>query len=630
MGYTDQVAQLHGGMAYPERDKQVAFFRQPISEGGAKYLVATNAAGEGINLQFCWLMINYDVPWNPARLEQRMGRIHRFGQQHDPVIITNLVAGKTREGRVLKTLLDKLELIRQSLSSDKVFDVVGRIFEGVSLKHYMEKCLSQEGAEQAIKHLEGKLTPEQVQALEEQEKRIYETGGDVKALLPQLNAQIEQENLRRLLPGYVRRFLQKTLKLVHIGINGDVDDYFSLQPLQPGSLDWLSKYLEIYPDAAQTRLTVYKPQKQDTAIFLHPGEVVFEHLRQYLCGRFADAALRGGIFIDAEATEAYFIHIFLISILRQAESSSRSLKKQEVREVRLIAIQDKPGELREINPEYLTLLQENQQPCPEIARFVSQALVSIDKTSKYLQEQLLPSLVEQHQQAIQATLPSRRDFLRRGYDYQEAELAAKRSRLKDKANAGDSRAKGELTKIKKRQQQLEALKEETLTCLEKELTLVTCGETRVVARALVIPSAIPEDKKRQDKEIEMIAVRLAWLEEEKAGATVRDVSTPAKARLEGLKDNPGFDLLSRYPDNQPRMIEVKGRALGGEVEITENEWMAACNLRASYWLYVVFHCASRQPQLIKIQDPFGKLIGRQKISVIIKEKEILHLASQNL
>jgi SNF2 family DNA or RNA helicase len=104
--------------------------------------VATDAAGEGINLQFCWIMINYDIPWNPARLEQRMGRIHRYGQNHDPVLIINLVAGKIREGRVLKTLLDKLENIRKELRSDKVFDVIGRVFEDISIKDYMEKAIT--------------------------------------------------------------------------------------------------------------------------------------------------------------------------------------------------------------------------------------------------------------------------------------------------------------------------------------------------------------------------------------------------------------------------------------------------------------------------------------------------------
>ena len=93
--------------------------------------MSLQVAGEGINLQFCWLMVNYDVPWNPARLEQRMGRIHRFGQKHDPVIIVNLIANNTREGLVIGTLLRKLDVIRRELKSDKVFDVVGRIFENV-------------------------------------------------------------------------------------------------------------------------------------------------------------------------------------------------------------------------------------------------------------------------------------------------------------------------------------------------------------------------------------------------------------------------------------------------------------------------------------------------------------------
>ena len=110
MGFTGQVAQIHGGDGLREREEQVELFRPPTDRRrGARIMICTDAAAEGINLQFCWIMVNYDMPWNPARLEQRMGRIHRYGQKHDPVLIINLVAAKTREGRVIKTLLDKLE-----------------------------------------------------------------------------------------------------------------------------------------------------------------------------------------------------------------------------------------------------------------------------------------------------------------------------------------------------------------------------------------------------------------------------------------------------------------------------------------------------------------------------------------
>ena len=165
MGYTGQVARIHGGMStqpdsaagLSERERQVEFFRRSLSEGGARFLICTDAAGEGINLQFCWIMINYDVPWNPARLEQRMGRIHRYLQKHDPVIIVNLVAPSTREGKVLKVLLDKLEKIRKELQSDKVYDCIGRVFEGVSIKRYMELAVT-EDAQSVARELDGRLT----------------------------------------------------------------------------------------------------------------------------------------------------------------------------------------------------------------------------------------------------------------------------------------------------------------------------------------------------------------------------------------------------------------------------------------------------------------------------------------
>ena len=179
LGFTGQVALIHGGLPYQERERQVEFFRRSATAGGASYLVATDAAGEGINLQFCWLMVNYDIPWNPARLEQRMGRIHRYGQRHDPVVIVNLVAGGTREGRVLKTLLDKLEAIRRQLQSDKVFDVVGRLFEGLSISDYLEQAVTGD-ADAVAWRLEGALTKEQVQALDQKERKLFGTGGDVR------------------------------------------------------------------------------------------------------------------------------------------------------------------------------------------------------------------------------------------------------------------------------------------------------------------------------------------------------------------------------------------------------------------------------------------------------------------
>ena len=124
------VTQIHGGMKIGDRDTPgTRIYAEREFKEQAQVLVATEAAGEGINLQFCWFMINFDIPWNPVRLEQRMGRIHRYGQEHD-CLIFNFVAVNTNEGRVLAKLLDRLREIRKELGTDQVFDVVGEVFPG--------------------------------------------------------------------------------------------------------------------------------------------------------------------------------------------------------------------------------------------------------------------------------------------------------------------------------------------------------------------------------------------------------------------------------------------------------------------------------------------------------------------
>jgi len=282
MGYTDQIAQIHGGMHYSQREEEVERFRKPVTEGGARFLICTDAAGEGINLQFCWIMINYDVPWNPARLEQRMGRIHRYLQKHDPVIILNLVAPSTREGKVIKTLLDKLEKIRKELQSDKVFDCIGRFFEGVSIIQYMELAVT-EDAETVARKLDGRLTKEQIEALAERERSLYGGGGDVAGELPRLRADMEREVHFHLLPGYVRQYIEQAAPLVNIEIAGDLGGIFSLNPKQLGAMDALLPDLELYPEKTRERFSVSRTTDllardvktgKDDFTWLHPGEPV--------------------------------------------------------------------------------------------------------------------------------------------------------------------------------------------------------------------------------------------------------------------------------------------------------------------------------------------------------------------
>jgi hypothetical protein len=236
-------------------------------------------------------------------------------------------------------------------------------------------------------------------------------------------------------------------------------------------------------------------------------------------------------------------------------------------------------------------------------------------------------MVEQYQAGLQKDLPERVDFIKRGYGYQEAELAQARASLTQKANSGDLYARGELTHIKERQKALQAQRENAVKRLEREPELIEAGELTFLVHALVVPSKDPEEIRHRDDAIEAIAMQVAVAHEQAAGAVVKDVHTPELARGAGLGDYPGFDLLSRRPDGSERAIEVKGRAQAGNVMISENEWSSACNLRMKYWIYVVFNCMFPVPKLYEIRDPWGSLVARTKSYQI--EEELIMRSAEN-
>src|SRR6266581_811827 len=578
LGFTDQVAQIHGGKGYQEREEQVAFFRRPIAEGGAKYLVATDAAGEGINLQVCWLMVNYDIPWNPARLEQR----------------------------------------------------IGRLFQGISLREYMERVMLTGDEHEVQRQIEGTLTRSQVEAIEESERTLFGDGGSVKSELPRLRATIEQETYLKLLPGYVRRFIEKAVPLLDIGIEGNLDTFFSFRPLKPGTLDWLLPVLEIYPPELRTTCTVHVPGNSTQGIFLHPGEPVFDRFRSFVCECFQQQAMRGAVFIDPTAKRPYLYHLAQIVVSRKADPDLPTYKREEILEYRLVGLkQELDGEVEECPVEQLLLLHGSQ----DIPAFVHSVVATMDESCDHARAfalaQIAETLAEHHRQQLLQSLPERQDFIERGFAYQVAELADARRRWTDKANAGDVRAKGELTRIKTRQQALKMRKAESLAVINREPELIAPGNVLFLAHAFVIPSNDPVDKMRYDADVEAIAIQRARAFEEALGGTVRDVSTPERALAAGLGEWPGFDLLSHRPSGEELAIEVKGRASIGDVELSENEWIRACNHRDRYWLYVVYDCAKSFPMLRRVRDPFGKLIVRTKERVVIDEQAIFAAAEED-
>ena len=616
LGFTGRIALIHGGMPYQERERQVEFFRKPVAEGGANYLVATDAAGEGINLQFCWLMVNYDIPWNPARLEQRMGRIHRYGQKHDPVVIVNLVAGATREGRVMKTLLEKLETIRRQLGSDKVFDVIGRLFQGVSFGDYLAQAAAGNESE-ALRHIEGSLTSDQVTALEQRERLLYGEGGEVRRALPQLRQQAEQEYYRRLIPGYVRRFVERAAPLLDLRIEGDPEQEFALAATQPRALDSLLTALETYPAGARNRLTVHKPELHGNAVWLHPGESVFDRLVQTVIVRHGEQGLRGAVFIDPYADEPYLLHVALASVEQEAISGADGSAAAGARllDSRLVGLrQTADGDIEECPVERLLLLRGAPGFAPGREPLAALARNLVAQAEEFAHNQVLEQLVQAQRRRILADLPARQAYISIGYDFQAAELAARRANLVADVRAGDSNAQRELTRVKERQRSLNAARRRRLAELKAEADNVRAGEFEFLAHALVVPARDPEIVELFDVQVETVAMEVATYFEENRGARVQDVSQPELARRAGLPDWPGFDILSVAPGSEGRNIEVKGRARAGAVEITDNEWAAACNLRRDYWLYVVFDCATPHPRLVRVRDPFGKLLANSRTS----------------
>ena len=708
LGYTGQIAQIHGGMPYLQREDEVDRFRKPLDEGGARFLICTDAAGEGINLQFCWIMINYDVPWNPARLEQRMGRIHRYGQKHDPVVIMNLVAPSTREGKVLKVLLDKLEKIRKELQSDKVFDCIGRIFESVSIKRYMELAVTQD-VDAVARQLDGRLTKEQIEALAKREKSLYGTGGDVVKELPRLRISMEQEVYFRLMPGYIRQYIQQAAPLMDIEIDGDMDGVFSLRPLRFAAMDPLLPVLELYPEKCRDSFTVARPTDCKDVIWLHPGEPVFDRFRDMVTERLTNIGTRGAVFVDPSATRPYLFHLARISVVRKADvpdvpvdaetrnghdaetrrngdtgrmeisESPRSrvavsspvpvsgLEQEEILDCRLVGIcQQEGAEICVCPVEHLLLLKAGHGLPASAQRLAVAATEQKDLARAYLAERIARGMALEHKKTLTDSIPEREEFIRRGYDYQETELATARAKHSDKARKGNRKAIDALDEVKRQQRELAARRENVLAVLHREPDLIAPGEVTFVAHALVVPSSDPADIEQHDTNVEMVAMQLAQAFEEAAGAKVLDVHTPELARAAGLPDNPGFDLLSirscpsddaakrrrgdtatdalsaspglrvpasisssrprvpvsAYSGKEIRCIEVKGRATTGDIEVSANEWAKACNMRQDYWFYAAYNCATSNPRLARVQDPFGKLLAKAKGSVLVSHAQV--------
>lgn len=591
------VTQIHGGMPIGDRDtpKSRIYAEREFRED-CQVLVATEAAGEGINLQFCWLMINYDIPWNPVRLEQRMGRIHRYGQQKD-CLIFNFAAVNTREGRVLEKLLMRLAEIKEELGTDKVFDVVGEMLPSNLLEKMFREMYAKRLSETSIAdRIVKDIDPERF-------KRI--TGSTLEGLakkelnLSALVGKSVEAKERRLVPEVVEDFFTAAGPIagVHpMPVRGK--DHVYRVGKVPKTLTAMGERLE--PRFGKLgreyqRVVFDKRLLGDDATleWVTPGHPLFEVVRNDVADRVADDLRRGTVLWDLHAKAPYRLDVYTASI-KDGRGSTLHKKLFVVRA-------DSDGSLTLRQPTlFLDLIPAAKgTQAPSLSSVPDRAAVDVH----LVQQALNPFLAEVSDQRTKENRIVRQHIeisLQELINRQQITLADLLNRRVSGENipgleGNISQAEGHLDELNAR---LESRREE----LEMERHC-SIGDVQHLGRSWVLPH--PEREAPgiasmvSDPEIEKIAVRVAMEHERASGWVVESVEN----------ENRGYDLLSKRPHPsepgvfvQARFIEVKGRAAIGEVALSANEYRTAQRLGEDFWLYVVFDCGTK-PSLNAIQDP---------------------------
>jgi len=487
-----------------------------------------------------------------------------------------------------------------------------------------------EDVDAVARELDGRLTQDQVNALEARERSLYETGGDVKQELPRLQEDLDREMYSCLLPGYVRQYIQNAAPLIGVEIEGDMSEIFSMRPSKRGAMDKLLPALEAY-GSSQHHFTVSRPEDNREVIWLHPGEPVFEQFRSMVNERISPEAKRGAVLVDPTTEKSYLFHVAFLPIVRKADPEFPELAADEVLECRLVGVKQYEGAEIELCPVEQLLLLKGGTGLPSSAqRLAITAGAEKEHARAYLIERVARHMALERKKASPEALPERESFIKQGYDFQEAELAMIRAKHAEKARGGNRKALEAVEEVKRQQKELYQRREASLSVLHREPDLVAPGSITFLAHALVVPSLDPADLDRHLKNVEAIAMNVVTVFEEAEGAIVIDVHTPELARKANLPDNPGFDLLSIRKTGERRSIEVKGRATIGDVEVSSNEWAKACNMRQNYWLYTVYDCATPNPRLMRVQDPFGSLLAKAKGSMVIGPKQIMAAAESRL
>jgi hypothetical protein len=550
-------------------------------------MVATEAAGEGINLQFCNLMINYDIPWNPTRLEQRMGRIHRYGQRKD-VYIFNLVAEDTREGQVLAKLFDKLEEIREALGRDKVFDVIGDTFYGKNLYQLiLEAVANAKSMDEILKELDIKVDEEYI-------ARIKEILGESLATrhidYTRMKEMAEKAKEYRLIPEYVEEFFKKAFQRAGGKFRIKKDGFMAIDSIPyeirkiAEELDFRNKYgsiLKSYPKVTFDKEIAFKNPDSEFISFGHP---LFEALLEWICRNHFIKLQRGAIFEDPSGRYDGIIWFY--------EGEVKDGKGQ-VAGKKLLAIYDDGVELRDINPAVLW----------DFIKVVNDKPIEIEPKRERAQEYAI-NAVEKYKQEISEER-RRQAEVKRKYGIKSLEFLIGELDV-DLVNLYERQASGEKVELairnkEERKKQYEDALKNLEREIEQEMSLAI-SMPKLIGAIYVRPTI--SEEMVSDEEIERIGMEIAMNYERNQGREPEDVS----------RENLGFDIRSKGVKDL-RYIEVKARRDEGQVALTPNEWFKAKRFKEQYWLYIVCN-AGTKPVLYLINNPTENLKVQEKVEVV--------------
>lgn len=581
------VVSIHGGM---NLDKRIAAEQE--FKHRAQVMVATEAAGEGINLQFCWLMVNYDIPWNPNRLEQRMGRIHRYGQQVE-VHIYNLVAVDTREGRILEKLFEKLARMQEHLGSDGVFDVIGDILHGKSLRDLILDAIANKRTLEEILGDFERIPDEE--ALQKLREAAMESLATRHIDLTRILGEQREARENRLIPEYVERFFVRAADKLHLKVEKRSDGFWRM-PSVPFDIrnqphHFKTRFGEVHREYAKSSFDKEEAFKGQ-AEFIAPGHPLLEAVIETVFAKWKDEMGKGAVFLHPEGR--------MDGILWFLEAEIRDGNGQ-VSGKRLFAVyQHQNDSLQMVSPGVLWDLKPFEEipddPIPDGALNPDRVIAfGIDEALNPYKDELLTRR--------RRDAEIKRKYGVQSLDEQIAQSEEKLIQYEIRRTKGENVPEPTIQNERRNKADLQQKKQALLREIEAETHLLP-STPQMIGVARVIPG-VPEDEElKEDRDIEAIGMQVAMDYERRNGRTPEDVS----AR------NLGYDIRSKEGDAY-RYIEVKARAKEGRIALTPNEWLMANRLGAEYWLYVVARAATN-PELYLIQDPAAKLNVNEKVDIV--------------